>query len=106
MRSGIDIAPLLAEIEAQEPAWLLNTGRQDKIPVQRDTNTIFLRNAVRRPDLHLNDNQGSQPTRISAAFPCAVNFMTSFANAMNALLSRATIVRLKPRSQVGLHIDV
>jgi hypothetical protein len=106
MHLGIDIAPLLAEIEAQEPAWLLNTSRQDKIQVQRDTNTIFLRNAVRRPDLHLNENQESQPTKISADFPHAVDFMTRFASAMNALLSRATIVRLKPRSQVGLHIDI
>jgi hypothetical protein len=106
IHSDIDVAPLLTEIEANEAAWLLNTGRQDKIPVQRDTNTIFLRNAVRRPDLHLNENQECQPTKISANFPRAVSFMTGVARAMNAQLARATIVRLKPRSQVGLHIDV
>jgi hypothetical protein len=103
---GIDVAPLLTEIEANEGTWLLNTGRQDKIAVQRDTHTIFLRNAVRRPDLHLNENQESQPTKISASFPRALSFMTAFSNAMNAQLARAAIVRLKPRSQVGLHIDV
>ena len=43
--SGIDVAPLLAEIQAQESAWLANTSRQEKIQVQRDTNTIFLRDA-------------------------------------------------------------
>jgi aspartyl/asparaginyl beta-hydroxylase (cupin superfamily) len=103
--SGIDVAPLLAEIQAQEDAWLANTSRQDKIHVQRETNTIFLRSAVRRPDLHVNENQESQPTQISANFPRAMNTMTKIAEAMKSSLSRATIVRLKPKSQVGQHID-
>ena len=42
MRSGIDVAPLLEEVRSQDEAWLIDTGRQDKIRVQRDTNTIFL----------------------------------------------------------------
>jgi aspartyl/asparaginyl beta-hydroxylase (cupin superfamily) len=104
--SGIDVAPLLAEIQAQEDAWLANTSRQDKIHVQHDTNTIFLRSAVRRPDLHVNENQESRPTQISANFPRAMSAMTKIAEAMKSSLSRATIVRLKPKSQVGQHIDV
>jgi aspartyl/asparaginyl beta-hydroxylase (cupin superfamily) len=104
--SGIDVAPLLAEIQAQEDVWLVNTSRQDKIQVQRDTNTIFLRNAVHRPDLNVNENQESQPTKISARFPRAMTAMTKIAEAMKSSLSRATIVRLKPKSQVGQHIDV
>lgn len=104
--SGIDVAPLLAEIQAQEDAWLVNTSRQDKINVQRDTNTIFLRSAVRRPDLHINENQESQPTKISANFPRAMAAMTKIAEALKSSLARATIVRLKPKSQVGQHIDV
>jgi aspartyl/asparaginyl beta-hydroxylase (cupin superfamily) len=103
--SGIDVAPLLAEIHSQEDAWLANTSRQDKIHVQRETNTIFLRSAVRRPDLHVNENQESQPTQISANFPRAMNTMAKIAEAMKSSLSRATIVRLKPKSQVGQHID-
>ena len=103
--SGIDVAPLLAEIQAQEGAWLANTSRQDKIHVQRETNTIFLRSAVRRPDLHVNENQESQPTQISANFPRAMSTMAKIAEAMKSSLSRATIVRLKPKSQVGQHID-
>jgi hypothetical protein len=104
--SGIDVAPLLAKIQAQEGAWLANTSRQDKIHVQHDTNTIFLRSAVRRPDLHVNENQESQPAQISANFPRAMSAMTKIAEAMKSSLSRATIVRLKPKSQVGQHIDV
>jgi aspartyl/asparaginyl beta-hydroxylase (cupin superfamily) len=105
IRSGIDVAPLLAEVRAQEQAWLLNTSRQDRIRVQRDTNTIFIRGAVPRPDLHANENQESRFTGVSKLFPKAVALMTGFANEMNAHLSRATIVRLKPKSQVSSHTD-
>jgi hypothetical protein len=104
--SGIDVAPLRTEIEAQDRAWLVDTSRQDKIEVQRDTNTIFLRAAVRRSDLHINENQESLPTKISANFPRAMAVMTKVADTMKSGLSRAAIVRLKPKSQVGRHIDV
>jgi outer membrane protein assembly factor BamB/orotate phosphoribosyltransferase len=106
VRSGIDVAPLLEEVRSQEQAWLLNTSRQDKIRVQRDTNTIFLSGPVARPDLNVNENQESRFTALSASFPRAVDFMMGFAGEMNAQLSRATIVRLKPKSLVLRHIDV
>ncbi|MGO9261460.1 MAG: PQQ-binding-like beta-propeller repeat protein [Bryobacteraceae bacterium] len=105
IRSGIDVAPLLEEVRLREEAWLLDTGRQNKIRVQRDTNTIFLRTAVHRPDLPLNENQESRLTSVAKDFPRALAFMTEFAGEMNCQLSRATIVRLKPRSQVFRHID-
>src|ERR1700691_3075186 len=105
IRSGIEIAPLLTEIQAKQEAWLLNTSRQDKVQVQRDTNTIFLRGHVRRPDLQVNENQESRFTDTSKSFPRAVALMTSFAKEMNAHLSRATIVRLKPKSKVFRHVD-
>jgi hypothetical protein len=106
VRSRVDVAPLLEEIRSQEDAWFLNTGRQDKIAAQRDTNTIFIRSAVHRLDLNINENQVSQPTVISRRFPRATIFMTGIANELNAILSRATIVRLKPKSQVGRHVDI
>ena len=105
IRSGIDVAPLLEEVRSREEAWLIDTGRQDKIRVQRDTNTILLRAAVHRPDLPINENQESRLTSVSKKFPRARAFMTAFAEEMNCHLSRATIVRLKPQSQVFRHID-
>src|SRR5580658_5914288 len=96
IRSGIDVAPLLEEVYSQEQAWLLNTSRQDKIRVQRDTNTIFLSSPVARPDLNVNENQESRLTAVSALFPRAMAFMNGVAAEMGAQLSRATIVRLKP----------
>ena len=105
IRSGVDVAPLWEEVRSQAQAWLFNTGRQQRIRVQRDTNTIFLRAAVHRPDLHINENQESRLTSVSKLFPRALAFMTEFAQEMNCHLSRATIVRLKPKSQVLRHID-
>jgi outer membrane protein assembly factor BamB/orotate phosphoribosyltransferase len=105
IRSGIDVAPLLEELREREEAWRIDTGRQDKIRVQRDTNTIFLSAAVHRPDLQINENQESRLTSVSKNFPRALAFMTEFAEEMNCHLSRATIVRLKPKSQVFRHID-
>src|SRR5580700_2297067 len=105
IRSDINVAPLREEVTSQEQAWLLDTGRQAKIRVQRDTNTIFLSAAVHRPDLNINENQESRLTTVSKDFPRALAFMTEFAQEMNCRLSRATIVRLKPKSQVFRHID-
>ena len=105
VQSGIDVAPLLAEIQSHEHAWLANTSRQDNIQAQRDTNTIFICSPVRRSDLSVNENQESQFTDISELFPQAVAFMMRFANEMNCRLSRATIVRLKPKSHVSRHTD-
>ncbi|MGA2196161.1 MAG: aspartyl/asparaginyl beta-hydroxylase domain-containing protein, partial [Bryobacteraceae bacterium] len=105
IRSGIDVAPLLGEVHSQEEAWLIDTGRQDKIRVQRDTNTIFLSAAVHRPDLHINENQECRLTSVARSFPRALAFMTEFAEETNCHLSRAAIVRLKPKSQVLRHID-
>lgn len=105
IRSGIEVAPLLAEVYSQEQAWLLNTSRQEKIQVQRDTNTIFISSPVARPDLNVNENQESNLTPLSRLFPRAVAFMTGIAKDLNCHLSRATIVRLKPKSRVSRHID-
>ena len=105
IRSGIDVAGLLEEVDSQEQAWLAETGRQDKIRVQRDTNTIFLSGAVPRPDLNINENQETRLTSMANLFPRALAFMTEFAADMNCHLSRATIVRLKPQSQVFRHVD-
>ena len=105
IRSGIDVVPLLEEVRSREQAWLIDTGRQDKIRVQRDTNTIFLRTALHRPDLNTNENQESRLTSLARDFPRALAFMTEFAQVVNCHLSRATIVRLKPKSQVFRHID-
>lgn len=106
LHKDVDVKPLLAEIDTQQDAWLANTNRQDKIFVQRHTNTIFLRGAAARSDLHVNENQESVATKMSGRFPLAINFLAKVADDLKCSLSRATIVRLKPQSHVGVHIDV
>jgi outer membrane protein assembly factor BamB len=105
IRSGVEVTPLLDEIHSQEHLWLANTTRQDRIRVQRDTNTIFLRSALPRPDLNVNENQETVLTAHAQFFPRALALMTEFAAEMNCLLSRAVVVRLKPGSRVSPHID-
>lgn len=102
----IDVRPLLAEIDGQEDVWLANTIRQDQIKVHRETNTIYLRSAVPRPDLHLNENHESEPTSQAARFPLAMGFLNHVAEQLKSQVSRAIIVRLKPHSEIGIHIDV
>jgi Aspartyl/Asparaginyl beta-hydroxylase len=105
VQQGFDVAPLLAEIQSQEAAWSVNTSRQDKVGVQRETNTIFLRFPLARPDLLIEENQESAATKISSHFPLAMGFLAKAAELLNCSLSRATIVRLKPKSSVGVHFD-
>ena len=84
---------LLEEVDSHEQAWLIDTGRQERIRVQRDTNTIFISSAVHRPDLHINENQESRLTAVSKLFPRALAFMTEFAQELNCHLSRASAIR-------------
>jgi hypothetical protein len=106
IKADVDVSPFLEEVDANSSAWLLNTSRQSKIRVQRETNTIFLRAARNRPDLHGNENQESRPTEIAGRFPRALAFMENVGRALDSELSRATIVRLSPHGTVYPHIDV
>jgi len=103
--SGIDVEPFLAEIRANENAWTLNESRQQTNRAHRDTNTIFIRSAVRRTDLSIHENQESEFTQLARSLPDTVRFLKSFARNRGARLSRAAVVRLKPRSKVHRHVD-
>lgn len=106
IKSNVDVQPLLAEVYANEDAWLINTARQTTIKVQQNTNNIHLRKAVRRPDfLNSQDNQETITTPEAARFPKIMAFMEDLARERSGSLSRATIVRLKPQSAVYRHID-
>ncbi len=101
----IDIQPLLKELHSNENLWLANTSRQDNVPCQRKTNSIFLRVAVERDDLLINENQESIWSKQASNFPLARQFMEDVAEKQNGTLSRAVIVRLAANSQVYPHID-
>lgn len=107
IKSGVDVRPLLDEINAMEDPWGLSTGRQDKIAVQREAKAIPLRGLVKsaigsrkRRDVH-----PSRYTTTSKQFLAARAFLESLATELDAELSRAKIVCLPPGKRVYPHID-
>ena len=107
MKSDVDTMPLLEEIASVPDAWNLNTGRQDKIKVQREAQAIGIRGLVKskidgraRRDVH-----ESRWTTISKQFPRFRAYLEAFAKEQDAELSRGKIVRLMPGRRVYPHID-
>ncbi len=107
IKHDLDVRPFLEEIASIPEAWNLSTGRQDKIAVQREAQSIPLRGLVKskignrkRRDVH-----ESRYTTISRRFIVARAFLEGFATEQDAELSRAKIVRLMPGRRVYPHID-
>jgi aspartyl/asparaginyl beta-hydroxylase (cupin superfamily) len=107
MKADVNAGSLLNEISHQAELWTLNTSRQDNVRVQRETNNIHLRGAVKPvPDgFHLNDWHPTRKTGLVERFPEIYGFVERFANEVKGKLSRLTIVRLNPNSRVYPHID-
>lgn len=104
----VNIPPLLAEIAANADLWLRDTSRQDKVKVQRETQTIYLRSAVKPlpPGVtHSNDVQPSQRTQVASRFPQIMGWLADLAQSVGGELGRATLVRLAPCGRVYRHID-
>ncbi len=107
VKEGVDVEPFLSEIASIAGAWDRNTGRQDKVTVQREAEAIPLRGLVKskiggrkRRDVH-----ETRYTTISRQFPVARGFLEDIAAKEDAMLSRAKHVRLKPGHRVYPHID-
>ena len=47
VKRGVDVDPFLSEIASIAGCWDRNTGRQDKIAVQREAEAIALRGLVK-----------------------------------------------------------
>ena len=104
---GVDVRRFLDEIDSITGAWERNTGRQDKIAVQREAQAIPLRGLVKskingreRRDVH-----ESRFTTSSERFVRARRFLEEFAAGHHAEMGRARIVRLMPGRRVYPHID-
>ncbi len=107
VKEGLDLRPLLEEIDSVAEAWAHNTGRQDKIAVQREAEAIPIRGIVKskiagraRCDVH-----ESRFTNTSLRFPRFRHFLQAFAQEQDAELGRAKIVRLMPGRRVYPHSD-
>lgn len=106
--SGIDVRPILAELEAVPEMWLVDTSRQRNVRCQRDTRNIFLR-VARKPlppgARNANDVHESRVARSAAKFPRALAFCEWVASLQRGELGRATLVALQPRGWVRPHVD-
>lgn len=107
MGSEVNIAPLVDEIFGHGDPFAWFTGRQDKLPVQRESNSIPLRGLVksRIRGRKRRDVLESRWTSTSRNFPVVARFIRDFAAAQGARLARAKIVRLLPGARVYPHID-
>lgn len=107
MKRHVDVEPFLDEISQHPDPWNLSVGRQSKIKVQRESQSIPLRGLVKskiqgrkRWDVH-----ESRYTTTSRDFPLAVSFINSFAAECDAQLGRAKIVNLPGGGRVYPHVD-
>ncbi|MGF1496050.1 MAG: aspartyl/asparaginyl beta-hydroxylase domain-containing protein [Elainellaceae cyanobacterium] len=108
LQKSVNIQPLLDELEANAHYWLHDTSRQDKIKVQRETNSIYLRSAAKPfpPGVTTsNDVHESRPTSVAKHFPVILGWAENFAASLEGELGRVTVVRLAPRGRVYRHID-
>jgi hypothetical protein len=103
----VDTRPFVSEIRTNKHLWLLNTRRQDRIFVQRETNTIVLRGADMRGHIGVDvrEIQLCIMTSKAVKFPRLMQFLAKFARDQDKKLQRIMIVRLKPNGQVYPHID-
>lgn len=105
---GLDIQPLLAELDAAPEMWFANTSRQRKVRCQRNTRNIFLR-AARKPlprdAKNANDVQESRIARSARKFPRTLAWCESVADTLGGTLGRATLVALLPHGRVFPHVD-
>ncbi len=106
IKTDVDIQPLLDEILIQRDPWGLHTGRQGKIKVQREAQSIPLR-GLRKSKIQgkRRDVHESRFTSTAKSFPVAISFIERFAKELDGELSRAKLVNLPSGNQVYSHID-
>ena len=105
---SVNIQPFLQEITANASLWQKDTSRQERIKVQRETNSIYLRSAVKPFPVGVtngNDVHESRQTLVAKKFPAIMQWLEGFTQESEGELGRATIVRLAPKGQVYRHID-
>jgi hypothetical protein len=106
--AAVDIQPLLAELDANAQYWLHDTSRQDRVKVQRETHSIYLRSAVKPfpPGVtSSNDVHESRCTAMAKHFPRILGWTENVATSVGGELGRVTVVRLAPHGKVYRHID-
>jgi hypothetical protein len=107
IRSGVAVRPLLDELAAVTDAWDQQTGRQDKVRVQREALAIPLR-GLRKSRCHgraRRDVQESRWTSGSPRFPGLCTLISTVAEELDCEPGRAKLVSLPAGRRVYPHID-
>jgi outer membrane protein assembly factor BamB/adenine/guanine phosphoribosyltransferase-like PRPP-binding protein len=107
VQQGIDILEIRDEVLFQPRRWRLSTSGQDQVTVQRETENIFLRAAVKSHDKsrYLEDVHESTVTPHTKHYPAAVRWVEEFAQRQRKGIARVLLAKLKPHGQVCRHID-
>lgn len=107
VRRNINVASLLKELDADPAIWELDTSRQDRTEVQRETNNVMLRGALKPiPEgCRINDVHPSRDGKAASLCPAIMDWLRQCANDLGGELCRALIARLNPNGQIYSHID-
>ena len=107
MKAGVDVGPMLEEIDGQPQLWDADTRRQTNIQVQRETSNIPLRGALKPiPDgINQNNWHPSRRTPYADRCPRIYAWVEQFVKELGGDLSRISVVRLNPHGRVYPHID-
>ena len=107
MKAGVDVGPMLEEIDGQPQLWDADTRRQTNIHVQRETSNIPLRGALKPiPDgVNQINWHPSRRTPYADRCPRIYSWVEQFVNELGGDLSRISVVRLNPHGRVYPHID-
>ena len=105
---GVNVEPLLAELDAAPGMWFVDTSRQRKVRCQRNTRNIYLR-APCKPlppgAKNANDVHESRVARSARKFTRTLAYCEGVADRLGGTLGRATLVALLPRGRMFPHVD-
>lgn len=102
-----DLKPIKGELADNRGAWHSQTGRQDRVGVQAETNAIPLR-GLRRSKImgrRRRDVHESRYTTLAGQFPATSDLLERLADDLGGQLGRAKFARLPPGAVVKPHAD-
>ncbi len=107
MKAGVDVGPMLEEIDGQPQLWDADTRRQTNIQVQRETSNIPLRGVLKPIPEGINQKNWHPTCRTPFADHCPriYSWVEQSVKELGGDLSRISVVRLNPRGRVYPHID-
>jgi len=105
--SDVEVSEILEELHNRPDDWAINTSRQDKVTVQKETQSIMLR-GVRRGNKEEEKTENIQDTKdtvLSANYPATMRLVNDYAASREARLGRVLFAKLPAGGKVYPHID-